>query len=273
MNEKIKIVDALDRHIVLDRPVRRVVSLVPSITETLFDLGAGDRVAAVTEYCTHPPDGVADKEKAGGVKNPDIEKIARLKPDLVIANREENHKKHIEQLNELGIPFFVTYPRTVEQGIRMIRDLARLTDTMEKAEELIPSLEGAYRQTLEMVEKRGSRKVFCPIWKDPYMSINRDTYIHDVLRSVGGENIFAGSEDRYPSVSLEEIVEADPEVILLPDEPYRFTEDDLPDFTAHPEMAAVKNDEIHLIDGKMVTWYGPRIGAALTTLRELLIPR
>lgn len=268
----IEITDALNRRLVLNAAAQRIVSLVPSITETLFALGAGDRIVAVTEYCTHPPDEVAEKEKAGGVKNPNLEKIVGLKPDMVIANQEENHKKHIERLEELGIPVFVTFPRTVEQGLQMVRDLARITDTEDRARELLSPIEGAHRETLEMVNRRGRSSVFCPIWKGPYMSINGDTYIHDILWTAGGANVFSGKGKRYPRVSFEEIVEAAPEVILLPDEPYRFTEDDLSDFTAHPQIPAVKEGRIHLIDGKLIAWYGPRIGPGLITLRELLSP-
>jgi ABC-type Fe3+-hydroxamate transport system substrate-binding protein len=272
MSRKIEINDALDRRLVLDRAPERLVSLVPSITETLFALGAGERLAAVSEYCTHPPEGVAEKEKVGGVKNPDIDKIANLSPDLVIVNREENHKEHVEKLVELGITVLVTYPRTVEEGLQMIRELARVTDTQEKAGELLPPLEESYRETLDMVRRRGSVNVFCPIWKDPYMSINGDTYIHDVLRCSGGDNVFKGKEERYPRVSMEEIEEAAPEVILLPDEPYRFTEPDLSDFMAHPRIPAVREGRIHLIDGKIIAWYGPRVGPGMVALRELLAP-
>lgn len=270
MSTKIEIKDALDRPIVLARPAQRIVSLVPSITETLFALGAGEKLVGVTEYCTHPPEGVAVKEKVGGVKNPDLEKIARLRPDLVIANREENHKKHVMRLMAMETQVFVTYPKTVEQGIQMIGDIARVTDTEEKAREIIGPIEETYRETLKIGSRRGRRAVFCPIWKGPYMSINGDTYINDILWSSGGENIFRNKAERYPRVSMDEVVEALPQVILLPDEPYRFTGDDLPDFMAHEQIPAVRERRTHLIDGKMIAWYGPRIGDALKTLRELL---
>ncbi len=270
MKKKIEISDALDRRLVIDGPAQRIVSLVPSITETLFALGAGGAVLGVTEYCTHPPAEVAAKEKVGGVKNPDIDKIVQIEPDLIIANREENHKKHIERLDALDIPLFLTYPRTVEQGIEMIMDIARMTGTEKKGGELTASLEGTYRAISREVERRGRKSVFCPIWKDPYMSINRDTFIHDVLWSAGGDNIFSAKRERYPRLSLEEVIDAAPRVILLPDEPYHFTEEDLSDIMAHPEMPAVREGRVHLIDGKMIAWYGPRIGSSLKTLYELL---
>ena len=269
---KIEIIDALNRPLTLNGAARRIVSLVPSITETCFMLGAGDSVVGVSEYCTHPPEGVAVKEKIGGVKNPDIEKIIELAPDLVLANKEENHKKHIERLDNEGIPVFMTYPKTVKQGLRMVRDIALMTDTVAQAEKTLLPIEEVYRDISRLADGEERTSVFCPIWKDPYMTISGDTYIHDVLWSAGGSNIFASKSDRYPKVRIEEVIEAAPEVILLPDEPYEFREEDLPDFLKHPEIPAVENDRIHFIDGKITAWFGPRIGEGLVVVCNLLSP-
>ena len=196
--------------------------------------------------------------------------IRSLNPDLVLANIEENLKEHVEALRDWGIPVFVTYPRTVTEGIRMVEELGAVTGTEERAREITAEIWPLYRQAERLGEIRPRVRVFCPIWRNPYMTINRDTYVHDMLRLSGGENIFADRSERYPQVTLEEVATAAPGVILLPDEPYRFRKAHVQDFGPYAEVPAVRDGRIHLVDGKLLTWYGPRIAEALQTLPSLL---
>ena len=196
--------------------------------------------------------------------------IRSLDPDLVVANIEENLKEHVETLRGWGIPVFVIYPRTVTEGIRMVEELGRVTGTEERAREITAGLWPLSRQAERLGEIRQRVRVFCPIWRNPYMTINRDTYVHDMLRLAGGENIFADRSERYPQVTLEEVATAAPEVILLPDEPYRFRKAHVQDFAPYEEAPAVRDGRIYLVDGKLLTWYGPRIAEALQTLPSLL---
>ena len=266
------VVDAAGRQVRLPVSPSRIISLVPSITETLFVLGLEDRLVGVTDYCTEPSDGVAQKARVGGQKNPDLKKIQSLQPDLVIANMEENRREDVEALEATGIAVYTTYPRTVEEGIAMVRELGRVTRTEERAGAIVPSLEEAYRETSEEANKHRPVRVFCPIWRRPYMSINRDTYVHDVLRTCGGENIFVDKEDRYPKISLAEVADLKPEVMLLPDEPYPFHSRHLADFQPFSGVIpALKTERVHFLDGKILSWYGPRIGESLRTLRALLL--
>ena len=260
--------DALDATVVLPAPPQRIVSLVPSITEILFTLGVGDAVAGCTIYCTQPPDGVAAKTRVGGEKNPRLELIRDLGADLVIANVEENVREHVETLRGWGIPVYVAYPRTVAEGIRLVRELGDLTGAPEQGASLAASLAAR----LASVRAGGPRptRVFCPIWRNPYMTLNRDTYAHDMLAVCGGDNVFGDRPPRYPTVTLDEVAAAAPDVILLPDEPYRFRRAHLADFAPHAEIPAVRGGRIHLVDGKLLTWYGPRIGEALRVLPGLL---
>ena len=193
-----------------------------------------------------------------------------MDPDLVVANIEENLKEHVEALRGRGIPVFVIYPRTVAEGIRMVEELGRVTGTEERAREITGGLWPLSRQAERLGEIRQRVRVFCPIWRNPYMTINRDTYVHDMLRLAGGENLFADRSERYPQVTLEEVATAAPEVILLPDEPYRFRKAHVQDFAPYEEVPAVRDGRIYLVDGKLLTWYGPRIVEALQTLPSLL---
>ena len=262
--------DASGVRVSLPEPPRRIVSLIPSITETLFALGLGEAVAGCTIYCTQPPEGVAGKTRVGGEKNPKLEVIRELGADLVIANIEENVREHIETLRGWGIPVYVTYPRTVADGVRLIRELGAVAGAGERAAQIAGPLEKRYAQLRARLEGRRRKRVFCPIWRNPYMTVNGDTYVHDMLAVCGGDNVFSTLASRYPEVTLEEVAASGPEVILLPDEPYRFRRAHLADFAPHPEIPAVKNGRIHLVDGKLLSWYGPRIGEALEALPALL---
>ena len=250
-------------------PARRIVSLIPSITEILFAIGAGERVVACTIYCTEPPEGVASKTRIGGEKNPKLDLIRDLGADLVIANVEENVREHVEILRGWGIPVHVTYPRTVADGIRLVGELGTLLEVNGRARELEMELQARYDQVRAVTAGHRPRRVFCPIWRKPYMTINRDTYVHDMLTVAGGANVFRDEAGRYPPVTLDQVAATAAEVILLPDEPYRFRRAHVADFAAFPDLPAVRDGRIHLVDGKLLSWYGPRIAEALRVLPPL----
>jgi ABC-type Fe3+-hydroxamate transport system substrate-binding protein len=263
--------DAFGQPFEMAAPARRIISLVPSITEIFFALGAGDRVVGVTKYCTEPPEGVAARPKVGGQKNPRLDAIIDLKPDLVVANVEENRKEHVEALRTAGLPVLVTYPRTVHEGIHLIRDLGVLTATTDLAELMAVRCETALAEVEGVAGGRPPVRVFCPIWRTPYMTINRDTFVNDMLRASGGENIFLDHPKRYPTVTLGEVAARRPEVILLPDEPFPFEEKHLAEVHTLGDVPAVRAGRLHLLDGKVLSWYGPRIAPSLRTLAKLLL--
>ena len=248
----------------------RIVSLVPSLTESLFALGLGERLVGVTDFCVHPARGVASLPKVGGTKNPDIRAIVALAPDLVIANREENTKRAVDSLEAAGLSVWVSYPRTVRDGALLLRELCDLGAPASARRDVLEPVERAVAEA-ECAAKRGGRvRVFCPIWRDPWMTIGRDSYIHDLLRLCGGQNVFAHAGDRrYPRVDLDAVRAARPEVVLLPDEPYRFGPADAAEI-GRLAIPAAHGRRIHLIDGTLVSWYGPRIRVALGSIRALL---
>ena len=289
-------VDTFGRAVrVADAP-RRLISLVPSVTEILFDFGRGEQVAAVTDYCTEPAAEVAGKTTIGGTKNPDVAAILDLRPDLVLAVAEENRRADVNQLAAAGVPVYVFEPCTVRDGIDLLWRVAELLGCRSEVAGRIEVIERELADTEAIVAAKPPVRVFCPIWKDPYMTINHDTYIHDMLTACGGDNVFAdrrrrfplaadlgrqpeaddqrhaARDRRYPRVSLDEMATRRPEVILLPDEPYPFSAADLPDFAPFTDVPAVRDGRVHLIDGKIISWYGPRIGRSLRVLRGLLHP-
>jgi ABC-type hemin transport system substrate-binding protein len=248
----------------------RIVSLVPSLTEALFTFGVGSRVVGRTRYCTQPPRLVGRAAKVGGTKKVDVEKVLSLEPDLVIAVREENTRQDIEGLEEAGVPIFVGAPETVADAVGTLRKLAKRVGAPEAEAVLAPieRVHGRLREEKRWEGSNGARRVFVPIWKGPYMSVGSDTYVHDVLRTCGGENVCEGST-RYPVVDLGEVVDLQPEVVLLPDEPYPFSAEDLPEFYAL-DIPAARKDRVYLVDGKLLTWYGPRMASSLAQLAALL---
>jgi ABC-type Fe3+-hydroxamate transport system substrate-binding protein len=265
-------VDSSGVAVELERPPRRIVSLVPSITETLCALGLGDALVGITVYCVEPHEVVAGKARIGGEKNPDLDKIRRLEPDLVVANIEENLRDHVEALRAWSIPVWVTYPKTVVEGIRLIAELGAVTATEARAAELVGEIQPLYERVRSAASRLASVPVFYPIWRAPYMTINRDTYIHDMLCVCGARNVFADRPERYPTVTLQEVAAARPAVIMLPDEPFRFRRAHLADFASYVEVPAVRDGRIRLVDGKPFSWYGPRIAEALRTIPSLIEP-
>jgi ABC-type Fe3+-hydroxamate transport system substrate-binding protein len=256
----------------LAAPPARIVSLVPSVTESLFALGLGHRVVGVTDWCVHPADAVAALPKVGGTKDADVAAIAALAPDLVIANREENTKRVVERLEAAGMCVWVTYPRTVRDGAALLRELALLGAAPAAVDAVVAPVEAAVAAAERERPARPVR-VFCPIWRDPWMAVGADTYAHSLLALCGGDPVLADRGDRrYPIVRLDDVVAAAPEVILLPDEPYAFGPRDAAEL-GRLDLPAARNGRIHCVDGTWVAWYGPRIRPALAGLRSLLAAR
>lgn len=245
-----------NREISFDEPPKRVISLIPSITEALFELGLGDAVAGVTKFCNHPAESVKVKAKVGGQKNPDFEKIRELNPDLIIANVEENKPEHIEELCRL-YPVFVTYPKKFIDTKKLLEDIGTIfnVDVRPYVRSIENDFAGLQRAHLPKL------KTLYLIWRQPWMSVNSDTFIHDVLQLHGMENVCAIASDRYPTITIETIESLNPDVIILPDEPFRFREKHLRDFE-HLPVTAVQRQQIFLVDGTYFCWYGTRTARA-----------
>lgn len=265
----IEAVDDAGRLIKIPHAARRIVSLVPSLTETLFALGCGSAVVGVTRYCVEPAGKVQGIERIGGTKNPDLPRIVRLRPDLVIVNAEENRREDFEALDRRGLPVFVSFPRLVTDVAPLLVRLGALTGTDVQAARHTSRLT-EFLTGLASEVPGPPLRVFCPIWKNPWMSFSRDTYAHDMLARAGGANVCANGPERYFHVTLEEIAATRPEVILLPDEPYVFSTNDLCDLEPLRATPAWQHDRVRFIDGKALSWYGARTAAGLRSLHAAL---
>ena len=269
LNHMPSVVDATDTEIDLERPAREVVSLVPSFTELVCSMRLASRLVGVTRFCVEPADVVAPIRKVGGTKNPDIERIIRLEPQLVLANREENNEEDVAALREAGLNVYVGDVRTAEEAHEEIDRVSRLLGgiSLKIGESIKESLEEQ-----EHVQRLRPRvRAAALIWRNPYMAASGDTYIGDLLRVSGAINVCEdSSRGRYPRLSLTELVELDPEVILLPSEPYRFRERHAEELLAQQGMSAGRNGHVYLCDGQNLTWWGVRTGAAIQEVAGLL---
>ena len=264
------LVDALGCEHAFARPPQRIVSLVPSITETLFALGAGSALVGATDYCVHPGDELADVPRVGGTKNADVERIRALRPDLVLANKEENRRRTVEQLQAASIPVFVTYPRTVHSALEDIAMLGRLLERPGPAAVVVERIEQAWVRARERATD-SPLAVAALIWKGPYMAVGGDTFADALLAEAGARNVFAGAGSRYPRIETEALAAAAPEVILLPTEPYAFGEADRVELLAL-DCPAARDGRIHVVEGELLSWYGPRIARALDVFSSLFAP-
>src|ERR1700693_354433 len=270
MSGSMQIADDMGFRVELERPPARIVSLVPSWTETLFSLGFSSEVVGVTKFCVEPVAAVASIPKVGGTKNPDIAAIVKPGPELLIANAGENRREDVERMRAAGIPVFTTYPRTVpgavESILRLGRVLSREAQAAALAKEITLSVSGI-EASLGVWSKLRLR-VFCPIWKNPWMAFNADTYAHDVLRMLGFNNIFASAGERYPTTTLSDAVERTPDIVLLPDEPYEFKDRDVEEMKKI--LPAALGRRVMIISGRDLHWYGVHMVKGLTTLAAKL---
>jgi ABC-type Fe3+-hydroxamate transport system substrate-binding protein len=227
----------------------RVVSLVPSLTEAVAASAPGLLVGA-TDWCTHPAD--LDVARVGGTKNPDVPAIVDLRPDLVLANEEENRPVDVEALRAAGLEVDVTHVRTLGEGIAELR---RLLAVLGVAPAWLAEAEQAW--SVPYIGAR--RRALVPIWRRPWMALGRDTFAGDLLSRLGVDNVLASSAERYPRFALEDLPPLD--LVVLPDEPYAFSSSDGPECFAVPAM---------LVSGRHLTWYGPSLAEARRVLTEQL---
>lgn len=239
----------------LSFPPHRIVSLVPSQTELLFDLGLCDEIVGVTKFCIHP---VNDKPHIGGTKKLHIDQIRELKPDLIIANKEENEREQILSLMA-DFPVWVTDVHDLESALEMISQISAITDRAAKGAQICSEIKTAFAQ-LAFFSKNGPprKKVAYFIWKDPWMVAGGDTFISAMLEQCGFENVFK-KRTRYPVITLDELQDTDCQLVLLSSEPFPFKEAHFSFFSSLP---------VQLVDGEMFSWYGSRILCAAAYFRD-----
>ena len=292
----LRITDDRKRELTFGRAPQRIVSLVPSDTLSIADLGAAHTLVACTDYCELPVDVVAKLPRIGGTKNPRVADILALEPDLVLANQEENTRSDLENLAAAGIRVLVAFPKRVADGLAHLARLARIVHR-EREPSVRALLKAGYDAMQASERADGPRvSVFCPIWMEPLMTINGDTFISDMLRIAGADNVFFDRERRYPlaadlspvgaggaklvvkaterdvrypRVSREELALRDPDLVLLPSEPHPFTEADARVLEALPSPSG-KTRRVVLCDGKDLCWYGSRSAEGIARVRALV---
>jgi len=237
--------DQLGNQLDIDHTPARIISAVPSITELLFDLGLGDKIVGCTKFCVHPNKPYLTKNMIGGTKDLNSEKIKKLNPDLIIANKEENNRVQIEYLSA-SVPVWISDVKNFDDSLEMIEQIGLITGTSFRAKEIINQLNNYLKP------KAPLKKAVYLIWKDPYMTVGGDTYINDMLNRCGYINLFS-EQNRYPIVNLEEISNYKPDVVLLSSEPYPFKEEHLKTI-----KGLIKNTDVELVDGEFYSWYGSR---------------
>lgn len=291
----VRVLDDMSRVLAFGAAPKRIVCLVPSDTYNVAALGCAGALVGRTDYCELPEDVVALLPSVGGTKNPKVDAICDLSPDLVIANQEENTKGDLEVLAQRGIKVLVCFPKRAADGLAHLARLARILhvgrepavrELLRRGYDVIREAEAARAETVPL-------RTFCPIWMDPLMTLNGDTFISDVLDLAGAQNVFvdrqrryplaadlgtmkplsaekvAGRDTRYPRVTMDEVVARSPELVLLPDEPHPFSEEDAATFRALAIPAASRNAVVRT-GGKDLCWYGARTIEGLPRVRALV---
>jgi ABC-type Fe3+-hydroxamate transport system substrate-binding protein len=242
--------DDLGHPVEVTRPVQRVVSLVPSLTESVA-VTRPDALAGATDWCTHPPG--LPVTRVRGTKNPNLAAITALRPGLVLANQEENRRLDVERLRAAGIPVWVTVIRTLDEAFASLRRM--FTAGLGWPE---PDWLGEAERTWAVPAAGPRLRAVIPVWRDPWMAVGANTFTGDLAARLGLDNVYADQAERYPHVTLDDIAARRPDIVVLPDEPYVFSAADGPE--------AFPGQRTALVEGRSLTWYGP----SLVTARSLL---
>ncbi len=261
------VVDDLGTPVEVAADPRRLVSLVPSVSEALWSWGLADRLVGVTDWCVEPPDAFHGATRIRGTKNPDVSRIVELAPDLVVANEEENRELDVRRLREAGVPVYVTRVRTVADAADALERLGRVVGAegagRRSASDLRDALEAAAQPAAGGAGADPAVSCLCPIWRDPWMAVGPDTFAGSLLEAAGASVWHPPDDRRYPRVDLARARAAGVELVLLPDEPYPFGDEDRGAFAGW-------DASVRLIEGAALTWWGPRTPRALAVLSALV---
>jgi iron complex transport system substrate-binding protein len=255
--------DQIGHTITLAATPVRIVSLVPSQTELLFDLGLEERIVGITKFCVHPYHLRSTKEKVGGTKKVHFEKIRLLQPDIIICNKEENTEEIVESLRDIA-PVWTSNIITLQDSLDMIAEFGKIFSVRTQAQQWIDKIAFGLQDFQNFVRDKKPLKVAYFIWKNPYMAAGQDTFINEMLKLNNFTNIYE-SRGRYPEIIIQKIrIQGDPDVVFLSSEPYPFKEEDAFEvgrFTHHAKAV--------FVDGEMFSWYGSRLVKAFPYFKQL----
>jgi iron complex transport system substrate-binding protein len=245
----------------------KLVSLCPSLTELVFDLGAGGDLVGRTKFCVHPADRVDAVEKVGGTKNPRIDRIVALSPDLVLMNDEENRKEDADALLAAGLRVHSSMPRTAPETAAMVRSIGIALHRSREAEVIAADIERRADRVKRSAQHHPPIRYACLIWREPIMTLNDDTFIAGLLALPGGQNVFGARGDRYPSITATELHDADPLIVLLPNEPFPFQAKHADELS---EQCRLPRERFRLADGELLSWHGSRTPRGIDYAESIL---
>lgn len=246
----------------------RIVSLCPSITELVFDLGRGEDLVGVTRFCVRPAEGVRAIARVGGTKDPDLARIVALAPDLVLTNAEENRLEDHDALVAHGLRCRSTFPTTVAEAADVVVELGELLQRPAEAREIARDIRRRERRVRAAAALRPPVRFACLIWRRPWMTVNGATFASDLLCAAGGENVFAARPERYPEITAEDLGAADPDVVLLPDEPLPFARRHVEELARATGLAAGR---LRLARGDLLFWHGSRTRLGVDYAEQCLL--
>lgn len=233
----------------------RIVSLCPSLTELVFDLGRGADLVGITEYCVHPVAGVASVEKVGGTKTPTIERIVELRPDIVLFNEEENRREDETALSAAGLSCLTTFPRNSLDTAEMVRTIGTALQREDEAEAIARDIEARTARVVGDARDEEPVSWAYLIWRKPWMTVNADTFASALLDQAGGRNVFAEHTVRYPELTLDELREADPKLVLLCTEPFPFADKHVDELV---QATGFERERFSIANGEYLSWHGSR---------------
>jgi ABC-type Fe3+-hydroxamate transport system substrate-binding protein len=254
--------DQMSQQITLDNTPRRIISLVPSQTELLHDLGLDEEVVGITKFCIHPEEWFRNKTRVGGTKQYHFDKIAALQPDLIIGNKEENDEEQIRELQKT-YNVWMSDIHNLQEAMTMIGEISSMVNRKSKGEEIISRIDDEFTQMRKSIPSNRKRLAAYLIWRNPYMAAGQNTFINSMMNELNLENVL--NHDRYPETTLEELKELNPELVLLSSEPYPFKEKHVEEI-----LQAVPDAKIFLVDGEKFSWYGTRLLQAPAYFTKLL---
>lgn len=251
--------DQMGREVTFKYYPERIISVVPSQTELLYDLGLAKEVVGITKFCVHPEEWFRNKERVGGTKKLHLDKIRELQPDLIIANKEENTQEEIEELAK-EFPVWISDINNLPDAMNMIQALGQATGMEGRANKLVEEIVQGFN---DLHKANKPKRIAYFIWRDPWMTVGNDTFIHSMIQTIGWQNVFAG-ETRYPELSLAQLKNYDPEMVLLSSEPFPFKEQHIEEV-----KKVLPEADLMLVDGEMFSWYGSRLKKAIGYLQSL----
>lgn len=245
----------------------RIVSLCPSLTELVFELGRGDDLVGITKFCVHPSDGVRAIEKVGGTKTPKVQRIVELHPDLVLLNEEENRIEDAEALRSAGVACHCSFPRSAADTADMVRSIGEALGRSARAEAIGRAIEERAAAARSAAATGPPVRFAYLIWREPLMSASGDTFVSDLLTLAGGRNVFADRPTRYPVIEPEDLAAAAPHAVLLSTEPFPFEHRHVDEISRKTALAPEIFD---IVDGELLSWHGSRTPAGIDYAADLI---